>query len=298
MAQTSILYGLLSTRVMRGVLAAVFVVGVALIGRTAPAAGESAAKTKNTDRTVEVGNTKPADQKPRELRFKNPGLVKEVSVAEGDPVKIGQILMTQDDEEELSKLDILIKDSSDVRTRVAERSAAAKQTELTRIEKLHSDARNEAEFEKAKAEYEIAVMQIEQEKQDRLVKLAKVEEQRKLIARLELHSPMEGIVQSVEVHPGEMGEPQKPVITIVNNNPLIVEVNLKTVVSLRMKVGDILRVSYDKKDWKDATISYLAPFATAGADRQKVHLKLPNPEGKVSGLQIYVELPETQVAAE
>ena len=35
--------------------------------------------------------------------------------------------------------------------------------------------------------------------------------------------------------------------------------------SLKMKMGDKMRVSYDKKTWKDATISMLAPKAEAGS---------------------------------
>jgi multidrug efflux pump subunit AcrA (membrane-fusion protein) len=253
--------------------------------------------TKETDPTVEVGNTKPADQKPRELRFKNPGLIKSVEVREGDVIKVGQVLMIQDDTEEFAELAVLQEDATDIRIRAAERSADAKKAEFNRIEKIHREAGNEAEFEKAKAEYELAVLNIEQEKQDLRVKNKKVEKQKGIIDRMKLRSPMDGIVQSVEVHPGEMGEPNRPHITLVNNNPLIVEVNLPVTVSLGLKIDQSMRVSYDKKEWKDAKVSYLAPMANAGAGRQKVHLELSNPEGKVSGLQVFVELP-SQVAAQ
>ena len=296
MARWSILSTVVDSRsILRAAVASLLVGAACVAPRTARAAGD--VPSRNVDRTVEVGNTKPADQKPRELRFKNPGIIKSVEVREGDIVKAGQQLMSQDDAEEIAELDILVKDSSDLRIQAARRSAEAKQAEFKRIEAIHMEAKNEAEFEKAKAEAELAVLNIEQEKQDREVKLAKVEKQRKMIERMKLLTPMDAIVQSVEVRPGEMGEPQKPAITLVNNNPLIVEVNLTRVVSQNLKLEQAMRVSYDRKEWKDAKVSYLAPMANAGAGRQKVHLELPNPEGKVSGLQIYVELPDTQVAA-
>ena len=299
MARWSILSRLhspsLAPSLIRAVVAALVIGGLYALPVSVMAADETSAKT--VDRTVEVGNTKPADQKPRELRFKNPGLLKTVDVKEGEVIKTGQLLMSQDDEEELAELDILMKDSSDLRIKAARTQAEAKRAEFERIEKIHVEASNHAEFEKAKAEADLAVIQIEQEKQDREVKLAKVEKQKKLITRMKLLSPMSGIVQSVEVRPGEMGEPQKPAITIVNNNPLIVEVNLPQAVSQKLKIDQTMRVSYDKKSWTDARVTYLAPFANAGAARQKVHLELPNPEGKVSGLQIFVELPDQQMAA-
>src|SRR5205807_10043726 len=112
---------------------------------------------------------------------------------------------------------------------------------------------------------------------DLLVKEGKVKKQKDIIERMKLRSPMSGIVQSVDARPGEMVDPNKPpVITIVNNDPLVVEVNLPTAVSLRLKADQPMRVSYDKRDWKEANVSYLAPMADAASGFQTVHLALTN----------------------
>lgn len=254
---------------------------------------------KPSEKNLEVGITKPADEKPVELRFKGAGLIKSVAVKKGDAVKADQVLMAQDDIDEQAELEIRKKDATDIRIKAAEVSADAKWAEFKRVKNIHdADGKNDAEFEKAQAEAKLADLNIVQEKQDLEVKKAKVEQQQKIVNRMTLHSPTDGIVQAVEAHVGEMVDPSKPaVVTIVNNNPLIVEVNLPTAQSLKLKIDQPMRVSYDRKNWKEARVSYLAPMADAASGMQTINLKLPNPENQVSGLQIYVELPDTLVAA-
>lgn len=285
---------------LRTVAALALASGVAAIPtRLGFAADRSASAARSLDRPVEVGITKPADQKPRELRFKTPGLIKAVSVKEGDVVKADQELMSQDDAEEQNELEILKLDASQFRVDAAVVNAEAKKAEFDRQKKLRDQQNgSDADFERAQAEWKLSEIQISVEKQDLLGKEAKVKKQQGIMDRMKLRSPMNGIVQSVDVRPGEMVDPNKPpVITIVNNDPLIVEVNLPTAISLRLKVDQPMRVSYDRKDWKEAKVSFLAPMADAASGLQTVHLTLPNPDGNASGLQIYVELPEPLASA-
>jgi RND family efflux transporter MFP subunit len=266
------------------------------LGCTAMVFGDEQPAVKGATRSYEIGNTKPIDGKPRELKFKMAGLIKSVDVKEGDTVKAGQVLMTEDDSEELAELDILTKDANGARVEAAQANLEGKTKKLARIEKIHNDnGGNDAELDEAKTDAKIAELSIASEKQDLEVKRAKIVKQKGIIERMKLRCPsdMDGIVQSVELHDGEMGDPTKPALRLVNNSSLIIEVTLPTQLSLQMKIGQPMRVSYDRKDWKDAKVSFLAPMAIAGAGRQLVHLTLPNPEGKVSGLQIYVELPES-----
>ena len=78
----------------------------------------------------------------------------------------------------------------------------------------------------------------------------------------------------------------------------MIELNLPTAMSQLLKPGQVLHVSYDQKNWQDAKVSYLAPMADSSAFMQAVHLTLENPEGKASGLKIFVELPPELAAAQ
>lgn len=276
----------------------VIAMAIGLFATHAPTSAEGKGAEKGTSRMIETGITLPADLKPRELRFKTLGLIKTVNVKEGDEVKAGQVLMAQDDTEELAELDVRTKDATEIRIKGAEISSRAKQAELKRIKIIHDqDAHNDAEFEKAQAEAELAELNIFQEKQELEIKKAKVVQQQKVVDRMTMHSPIDGIVQAVDAHVGEMVDPSKPaVVTIVNNTPLVVEVFVPTVIRLQLKLNQMLRVSYDEKDWKEAKVSFLPPMADASSNVQKIHLTTPNAEAKASGFQIFVELPQVEVA--
>ena len=283
-------------KILSGSRASYFM-GAALVVALAVCA--SFAEDKRLDKNIEVGITKPADEKPIDLRFEGLGVVKSVSIKKGDAIKIGQELMAQDEARELAELDILNKDATDLRVKAMELSARAKWSDFKRIKDIHDkDGGNDAEFEKSEAEAKLADMTILTEKQDLEVKKARATKQQGVIDRMKLHSPIEGIVQTVDAHVGEMVDPSKPpVVTVVNNNPLIVELTLPTAMSLKLKIDQSMRVSYDKKAWKEAKVSYLAPMADAASGMQTINLKLPNPDNQISGLQIFVELPDTLVAA-
>ena len=296
MARWSMFFNSVSRRFVQASVA-LALAGLVPASRSSQAEEKAAAKLQPV-RNLEVGNTKPVNLRPLEAHFQTPGLIKRVYVKKGDAVKAGQLLMALDDATELAELEVRTKDANDAKVKAAEVNALAKQAKFKRIKALHDDnsAQNDAEFEEVTAEKDLAVLQIASEKQDLEVKKSRVAQQKVKIGQLSLLSPMDGIVQSVDMYAGEMGDPTKAAVKIVNNNPLVIMVDLPTATSLQMKVGQPIRVSYDKNDWKQAKVSYLAPMANAGAGMQTVHLDLSNIEGQVSGLQIYVELPEAQLA--
>jgi RND family efflux transporter MFP subunit len=284
---------------------ALAIIAVSLAGVLRSASGAeqqptaAAAAALPADRTLEVGLTKPADLKPREFQFKTIGTIKDVFVREGDVVKQGQELVALDDAEELAELDILKKDVSDIRIRAATTQATVKKYELEKLEKIgRENGGNELEVKKAQAEADLAELNIIQEHNDLDVKKAKVAKQEIILSRMKMRSPIAGVVLSVDSHVGEMVDPNKPaIIKIVNNEPLIIELKLPTAVSQRLKVGQVLRVTYDKKEWREARISFLSPMADDTADMQVVHLEMTNPEGRASGLQVFVELPPALAVA-
>jgi multidrug efflux system membrane fusion protein len=112
-----------------------------------------------------------------------------------------------------------------------------------------------------------------------------------------LLAPTDGVVKELINDIGSNIDPTKPVITVVENNPLLVEVQVPALASLQVKKGETLRVSYDKTTWKDATISFLSPQADAGSGMRMIRLELPNPNGEPSGLQVFVELPDKLLAS-
>lgn len=258
---------------------------------------------EGTDKQVVQGNTLPYGNKPTALGFQGPGFIKTVNVKEGDRVKVGQVLMTQDSTKENLEYQGLLDDTTDVAVRAAEAESEAQKAARDLAAKLFGEnAGNTLELAKAEADYKESLMQIEKEKQDQQIKILKAKKQEQVVKDMTLVSPVDGFVQSVDFQVGENVDPTKPVLTIVRNDPLIVEMLLSKEVAQKIALGRSMNVSYDQQKWVPAKVTFKEPMANLAGDIQKVHLELSNAEGRDSGQTIYMELPAdlsvTPVAAD
>lgn len=235
--------------------------------------------------------------KELKLAFGAPGLVKDVPIREGDHVKVNQVLAQQDDRQDQAAYESAKREAeSTAKIDYSIVDKGVKEVQLGRKQIL-LDKKNASpsEVEEAKLAVDLARTQID---------LAKLEHEQKILdaRRLEIRleqmkivSPIEGIVQKVNIGQGEMADPQNRdgAIVIVRNDPLWVEMHLPTSQALQLKLGDSLPVRYGgEKDWQDGKIIFFAPQADAGSDTELVRLEIPNPTGKASGLRMQVKLPE------
>ena len=268
---------------------AVWAVVASLLGASAAMAAEG---TKEV-----VGITLPTDTQPRELKFEAQGTIKSVEVKPGDRIKVGQVLMKQDDRKEVAELKALQDDVSNVGIDEANVQVELHALEVKRLTKIHADAQNDAELEKAEAELKYSKLEIIKAQQDNQVKKDKIERQLAVIDMMQLRSPVDGYVLSVDSQSGEIADPQKPALKIVSNDPLLVQLTLPDYQSQVLKLGRKMRVSYDRKKWVEAEVCYIAPQAD-GTGSQSVRLKLANPDSRDSGLRIFAELPADVAGAQ
>jgi RND family efflux transporter MFP subunit len=268
-------------------------------GTWSAAAGEPAKPGLNlgqTDRNVAAGITLPF--KEYKISFPTMGVIREVKIREGDVVKKTDVLMVQDDREERAELKLLELDVNQYPIQAAEAKLRVAEVEFKAKDNLKKGGGgSELEWEHAKAEMEVAKIQVEASKQELKQKEAKRDKQAQHVQSMSLLAGVDGVVKDLINDLGSNVDPTKPVVTIVENNPILVEVYVPALASLQLKKGEKLRVSYDKKNWKEASVSYLSPQADASAGTRMIHLELPNPDGDPSGLQTFVELPEKLLAS-
>jgi RND family efflux transporter MFP subunit len=240
--------------------------------------------------------TKPSQSIP--ISFNLPGVVREKTIKDGDLVKKGQLLMKQDtdiDEKELERLKVEAESNS--RIEAAKADAKVKQLEYERKSKAPEGyAASEVEESEAKLiEANKSVNVAEEDKKQAEIKFAT---QQVKLAKMELHSPVNGIVQNCVIDVGQMADPQNKegVILLVVNDPLWVELRgLTTLQVSTLKLGEEMEVRYRNEPnaaWQKAKISYISPVADAGADRQLVRLELPNPSNLSAGMNMELNWPK------
>jgi len=238
------------------------------------------------------GITTPSEQ--RGLNFNVPGAVAKVFVKEGDLVKKGQLVAQQDDSVELAELKVKEADanSSVLQVKAAKADLAQKQVELVRQNDLFAKhVTGKSDVEKAQLDVTIGAIRVDLAQEETKQKLDEAESVKARIAQKKLFTTIDGIVQKINVHDGELAtnDPKTPCIQIVLNQPLSVDIDLPVAAAKTLKLNQKMDVRYsDETKWRPAEISFFNPVANAAAGTQRIRLSLDNPENMRSGLQVEV----------
>jgi multidrug efflux system membrane fusion protein len=288
----------------RSVIGAATVLACGLgIGTTATAqqqqqapAQSAAAAGAVSERNIQPAFTLP--YKEYKISFPTMGVIKDVKVKEGDVVKKGDVLMKQEDSEDRAELRILELDVNDFPINAAQAKLKAAEVDYKAKTNLNkaSGGYSELEVERALAERDVAKAQLDQAKQELEQKKAKRDKQSTHVENMTLKAGVNGVVQDLINDVGSNVDPTRPVMTLVDNETLLVEVQVPAIASLQLKNGDKLRVSYDRKNWREAAVAFMSPQADAQSGMRKIRLEMPNPQGEPSGLQAFVELPDKLLA--
>jgi RND family efflux transporter MFP subunit len=256
------------------------------------AAAPSAAQAQSSPGVV-PGVTKPyAHARPGVNQF---GTVLELPVKEGQEVKKGDVLLRQDDRQELAELKSLqLEASSTARVDAAAADLKIQQNKLDNLLALQKNnsanpveiADQQSKVIYGKAQLEIAKIELEK------AKVAAQKQQFK-VDQMTVKSAYDGRIEQIDVEIGDVTDPQKPVMTIAQNDPLKVEFFLQTEQAKRLHLGEDLQVRYsDEEKWMPAKVTYKAPIADAASDTQKIGLEMKNVDGRESGMQVMVKLPD------
>jgi RND family efflux transporter MFP subunit len=222
------------------------------------------------------------------------GIVRELPVRAGQRVKKGDLLLKLDDREDQAELKALeLEANSNVRIEAARADLKVKQVQLQRIQDLRKiNNATASELEEAEVKVVYAEAQVKIEELAQQTNKLKAEKQRFRVERMKMTSAVDGFVQEIYTSVGAVTDPQKPVMTVVPNDPVWIEFFLPVQQAQRLKLDGMLQVKYlDDAQWQNAKVIYRAPVADAASDTQKIRLAMPNTMQKDTGLQVQVKLP-------
>jgi len=229
------------------------------------------------------------------ISFNYPGIVKQVPIKEGEMVKAGQVLLRQDDQVERHEYEkARLEAESTARLDAAKADYEVKKKVFER-KKNAGGGFTVAEIEEAELDVVFRENQIKVAEVDRQSAGIEANKQAARLERMELRSPIDGIVRKIGFKEGEFAEPdrEKPAVIIVRNDPAWIDVKeLKTWQVAKLKVGDMMDVRYPgEQTWRQAKIVLIDPVALPATENQLVRLELPNPENRATGLRIQVKVP-------
>jgi RND family efflux transporter MFP subunit len=160
------------------------------------------------------------------------GLLAKVNVQRGDPIGVSAVVAELESSVEQATLraaQLKAETEALVRSKAAELTFAeqrlTRQRELTAKSVFSASAQT---LEEAETRVAVARSELLQAELDRKLAGVDVERLSAMLERRVLRSPVNGVVATVDMHPGEYADPANVVATIAETQPLKVEVYLPT----------------------------------------------------------------------
>lgn len=254
-------------------LAAIAAAALARAGAAAPETLEITAFT-TPFRTLEIAS---------ETR----GILTEVHVEEGQPVRQGDILVEL--KADVLRAQLAVNEarvaSAELRVEAARFTFQTRTSEYERIRGLHAeDVVAVDEHDRAKLEMDLAKLSVENASAEKLVHELNVARDKALIEQMLIRAPMDGLIHRVLKRPGEAAEENRPVLVMVAIDPLFVIAYAPIRAGGRVEAGmeATLYLEEAPETPLACTVSVADRVGDAASGTYRVKLLLPNPERAIT----------------
>mgnify|MGYP006424537217 CR=1 FL=1 len=257
-----------------------------------------------------VGTVKPESESRIESRIK--AQVKSIHVGPGDSVKRGDIMVTLDDRQPVSRLE---KAKQALKGAKAARSQAAQQVESAKAalkearlnyqriqEYVKADAATSKEMENAESNYLQAKAGLSRARQA-LVETASgirraentVEEAEVELEFTQITAPIEGEVIRRMVEPGDLALPGKPLVLMRTRKGFRLEAHVRAELVKHIARGQTLKAEIPTLDTTvDAVVNEIVPWADPETRSFLVKAVIPSVKGLYPGMYGKLLIPESE----
>jgi RND family efflux transporter MFP subunit len=228
------------------------------------------------------------------LSFVQAGSIASINYREGDLVKVGDVLVQQDDTVEqirLAQLEAESKDTSKVKA--AELTLKQRNVDLKRV-KAAGAAVTETEVDYAELNLQIAELQLRVAEIQHEQANKKYEEAKSQIERMRLKSPIEGRIEKIEIESGESVRALDNVVRVVRTDPLWIDADVDLAETSKLEYGDraIVQFPAPNETTVEGTIIFIASVADAASDTLRVRIQTPNKSNRPAGERVGVTFPK------
>jgi RND family efflux transporter MFP subunit len=228
----------------------------------------------------------------RMLSFVQPGRIAEVNVKEGESVNAIQVLVKQDDTVERARLAQLEADSQNtLNVQASEASLAQKQVDLKKLEKAAAlNAATPLEVEHAKLDVKVADLSVKLAAFELEQAHRKYDEAKKQIDNMSLKSPIDGIIEKIEVETGESVNALEDVVRVVQIDPLWIDTPVPLEKTRDLRYGDKTKVIFpgSKEISVAGTIIFIGAVADAASNTLRVRIEVPNKSLRPAGEHVRI----------
>lgn len=227
------------------------------------------------------------------LSVTHAGRIISVRVVDGDYLQPGDPIAEQDGSVLDARMEQLrLEASSMVEIEASEAELAQREQDLKKIKQAHEKgAATDLELERAELEVVISRYRVKaaEEKRDMAgLKLKEAEAERK---QYYLNSSVSGRVENLRLVEGESPRPNEPVMTLVNVDPLWIEVPLPLSEADTLSRDSEVTIRFPDGTTGKATVLFVSSLADPASETLPVRLTMPNPEKRRAGERVGIALP-------
>jgi Multidrug resistance efflux pump len=224
------------------------------------------------------------------MGFTTPGRVLSVHVTQGEHVTAGGLIAEQEGSVLEARIrQVKLESESVVETEAAKAELAQREQELTKISQVHErGAATDLERERAELEVTISRFRVTAAEEKRLMATHRLEELRAERELLYLRSPVDGVVEKLQVEAGEAPQAMEPVVWIVDCQPLWIETPVPFPVANKMKVGDSVELLFSDGGSETGTVAVISTVADVASETVLVRIDAANAAGRKAGERVRV----------
>lgn len=184
------------------------------------------------------------------LSFVQPGRIAKVHIRQGDLVKAGQLLVQLDDAVEQAQLAQLKAQSEDTtRIEASQANLDQKGVDLEKFEWAYKRGSvPKLELEHRRLDVEIAKLSLKIAKFEHEQNKRKYKEAEIRIDKMQLKSPIDGIIEEIHVETGESIDSLADVVRVVDIDPLWIDVSVPLAQAKTLKHGQTTNVRFPDSD--------------------------------------------------
>jgi RND family efflux transporter MFP subunit len=228
------------------------------------------------------------------LSFVKPGRVVDVLVKPGTTVEQGQPLIQLYNEPEKIQSEQLKMISEDLtKIHAAEAKLAQKRADLQRLKRAKAKgAASRWEVDHSNLDVRLAELAlksalIEHEQYRRKYKHSLSE-----LASMRLEAPIGGRIEEVDVEVGESVGPLGPVLRVVQNDPLWIDMPVPMTQALDLSVGQRVWVMFPggsaSSESPNGRIIDISAVADAASETLRIRIEVPNPDQRPAGERVTI----------
>lgn len=229
-----------------------------------------------------------------EMAFTVTGRVVQVDVREGQEVTRDEEVIRLDDAALQVRLRQLVLDSeNDAEILATTAEVAQKRQDLVKLEQaFEKGAATKIELEHGKLEVEIGEYRLQAAKHAKEIAGLKAQEAQAEAWEYAMASPIDGVVERLDLEVGETAKASEPAIRIVRLDPLWAETAAPMEKYGALAPGTEVGVRFPDGRKASGRVIFRGAVADSASETIKVRLEIPNPENRHAGERIFLLLGE------